>query len=102
MDIKCFFLTFEVGNFCFNIKFIITSYFIQNKDENVQRFALSAITGELLERDSFGILYIGEHIVKIKRERKRESERERERGKKEREREREREIGREKERESNK
>ena len=83
MDIKCFFLTFEVGNFCFNIKFIITSYFIQNKDENVQRFALSAITGELLERDSFGILYIGEHIVKIKRERvikrNRESERERER-----------------------
>ena len=70
MDIKCFFLTFEVGNFCFNIKFIITSYFIQNKDENVQRFALSAITGELLERDSFGILYTGNllSIVKIKRE----------------------------------
>ena len=31
----------------------------QNKVENVHRFALSAIRGELLERDLFGILYRG-------------------------------------------
>ena len=51
----------------------------ENKDENVHRFALSAIRGELLERerekeiDSFGILYTDYllSIVKIKRERKR-------------------------------
>ena len=65
-----------------------------NKDENVQRFALSAIIGELLERererekegeslerererDSFRILYTGYplSIVKIKREIDRERER---------------------------
>ena len=62
----------------------------RNKDENVHRFALSAIRGDLLEgerekkreRDSFGILYTGYlFIVKIKREIERE--RERERGKRE-------------------
>ena len=33
----------------------------KNKDENVHRIALSAIRGELLERDrdSFGILFTG-------------------------------------------
>ena len=41
-----------------------------NKDENVHRFALTTIKGELLERESFGILYTGYilSIVKIKRE----------------------------------
>jgi hypothetical protein len=76
----------------------------ENKDENVHRFALSAITGELLkrererekkrerERDSFGILYTGYllSIVNIKREiereRKREIEQKRERKERERER----------------
>ena len=49
-----------------------------NKEENVHRFALSAISKELLERDSFGILYTGYllFLVKIKRERERERERE--------------------------
>ena len=55
------------------------SEFLENKDENVHRLALSAIRGELLERegDSFGILYIGYllSIVKIKREIERERER---------------------------
>ena len=54
-----------------------------NKDENVHKFALSAIRGELLERKkkserySFGMLYTGYllSIVKIKKERERESER---------------------------
>ena len=64
-----------------------------NKDENVHRFALSGIRGELLEgerererekekeRDSFGILYRCYLLskVKIKRERKKEREREKER-----------------------
>ena len=65
-----------------------------NKDENVHRFALSAIRGKLLERkrerDIFGILYKGYllSIVKIKKERERERESERER-----EREREKEKG---------
>ena len=44
-----------------------------NKDENVHKFALSDIRGELLEseRYSFGILYKGYllSIVKFKRER---------------------------------
>ena len=47
-----------------------------NKDENVHRFALSAMRGELLkrdsekERDSFKILYMDylSSIIKIKRE----------------------------------
>ena len=58
-----------------------------NKDENVHRFALSAMRGKLLERerDNFGILFTGYllSIVKIEREieikREREKERERER-----------------------
>ena len=60
-------------------------YIYYNKDENVHRFALSAIRGELLERE---------------REKEREKEKEKEREKnRERERERERERGRENERE---
>ena len=55
-----------------------------NKDENVHRFALSAIRVEILERE------------KGKREREREREKERERKRK---REREREKGREREKE---
>ena len=48
-------------------------WFNLNKDENAHRFALSAIRGELLERerDSFGILqYTGYllSVVKIKKE----------------------------------
>ena len=53
-----------------------------NKDENAYRFALSAIRGELLEREKEIVLgYTGYQlsIVKIKRERRRERERERER-----------------------
>ena len=49
-----------------------------NEDENVHRFALSAIRGGVLERerDSFGILYKGylKSRVKIKRERNKERE----------------------------
>jgi hypothetical protein len=50
----------------------------EKKDENVHRFALSAIRGELLEKEIV-LGYTGYllSIVKIKRERKRE-ERERE------------------------
>ena len=44
-------------------------YFSYNKDENIHRFALSAIRGKLLER-------------KIKREREREEEKEKERKRK--------------------
>ena len=85
-----------------------------NKDENVHRFALSAIRGELLERkwkrekekerekkrerDSSGILYTGYLLsivkIKIKRARQRERNRERERMI---ERERERQRGRQRE-----
>ena len=52
-----------------------------NKDENVHRFALSAIRGELLERerDSFGILNTGYLLSLEKREREKEREREEER-----------------------
>ena len=62
----------------------------ENKGENAHRFSLSAIRGELLERerDNFGILYTGYllSIVKIEKEieRMREREREREREKKKR------------------
>jgi hypothetical protein len=49
------------------------------QERNSQRKTLSAIRGELLERerDSFGILYTGYllSIVKIKREKERKSER---------------------------
>ena len=60
-----------------------------NKDENVHRFALSAIRGELFEREK------REKLRERKRENKREKARER---KIEREREREKERGRERER----
>ena len=54
------------------------------KGQNVHRFALRAIIGELLERDSFEILYTGYllSIVKIKRERENDKKKEREREKK--------------------
>ena len=61
-----------------------------NKDENVHRFALSPIKGELLEskRDRFGILCTAYllSIVKIRREieTERKRDRDRERGKRER------------------
>ena len=48
--------------------------FYYNKDENVHKFALSEIRGELLEREkgkvrySFGILYTG-YLLSVKRER---------------------------------
>ena len=59
---------------------IFCLHITRNKDENVHRYALSAISGEFLERerDSFGILYTG-YLLSILRLREREIERERER-----------------------
>ena len=66
---------------------LIRRSLLKNKDETVHRFALSALRGELLERErekdrereSIGILFTGYllSIVKIEREIERERKRER-------------------------